>query len=230
MIMTHLTALTLADLAAAVFILAAWALSGWVIEHPPAKFPSVSVLMAEYRRAWMAAAEARENRIFDSQILGTLRQGTSFFASTSILAIGGVLALIGNTDQLRGVAVEFTADDSPEYVWQLKLILVGFFLTFAFLKFVWSHRLFGYCAVVMGGLLETGHDSGPRIAAQAASLNIRASVNFTRGLRAMYFALGALGWILGPVALVMTTLAVLYLLLSREFWSAPRTILLDRQP
>jgi uncharacterized membrane protein len=224
----HLTLLTLGDGLAAAFILMAWAIVGWVIEHPPAGRPSVSTLMVSYRMDWMQAFEARDNRIFDAQIMGTLRQGTSFFASTSILAIGGVLALIGNTDQLRGVAQEFANADAPEFIWQLKLVLVGFFLTFAFLKFVWAHRLFGYCAVVMGAVGRAGEERGARLWKQAAELNIRASVNFTRGLRAMYFALGALGWLVGPIALAVTTIGITYLLWSREFSSAPREILLEK--
>ncbi|NIY70977.1 DUF599 domain-containing protein [Marivivens donghaensis] len=222
----HLALLSFGDGIAAVFILLAWAAAGYSIEHPPSGWPSVSSMMADYRRSWMAACERRENRIFDAQIIGTLRQGTSFFASTSILAIGGLMALIGNVDPLRGVAVELIAEDAPVFVWQIKLILVGFFLTTAFLKFVWSHRLFGYCAVVMGSLGAPGAEGGRRAALRAADLNIRASINFTRGLRSMYFALGALGWLFGAVALFLATVAVLYLLLSREFYSAPRDILM----
>ena len=222
----HLTLLTFGDDFAAVFILLAWAAVGWVIEHPPAGKPSVSTLMASYRSEWMTAFEMRDNRIFDAQMMGSLRQGTSFFASTSILAIGGVLALIGNTDRLRGVAQEFANADDPVFVWQLKLILVGFFLTFAFLKFVWAHRLFGYCTVVMGTVEKPGSEMGKRRAQQAAQLNIRASINFTRGLRAMYFALGALGWLIGPFMLILSTIGIVYLLWSREFASAPREILM----
>ncbi len=222
----HLTLLSLPDILAACFIVVAWAAVGWGIEHAPAKYPSVSVLMAGYRRKWMHELALRENRIFDAQLMGTLRQGTSFFASTSILAIGGVLALIGNTERLRGVASEFTDSVQPDFVWQLKLLLVVFFLTFSFLKFVWAHRLFGYCAVVMGAVPSHDDPMAEKRAAQAADLNIRASVNFTRGLRGMYFTLGALAWIMGPIGLALSTIAVVYLLWSREFQSVPRDVLM----
>ena len=225
-LMEHLALLTLPDALAAGFIVLAWAAVGWAIEHPPATHPSVSVLMADYRRKWMAELAGRDNRIFDAQLMGTLRQGTSFFASTSILAIGGVLALVGNTDQLQVVASEFTDSIQPDFVWQVKLLLVVFFLTFSFLKFVWAHRLFGYCAVVMGAVPTHDDPLATKRASQAADLNIRASVNFTRGLRGMYFALGALAWLLGPIGLAGATLAVVYLLWSREFQSVPREILL----
>ena len=225
----HLLLMQPLDWAAAVFILLIWAAIGWRIEHPSSHRPSVSVIMAEYRRDWMRAFQKRDNRIFDAQMIGHLRQGTSFFASTSILAIGGVLALVGNTDPLRGVAEEFTdVAATPEFVWQLKLLMVALFLVFAFLRFVWAHRLFGYAAVVMGALGEIDEPDGMHKAMQAADLNIRASVNFTRGLRSMYFALGALAWLAGPAALIIATLVVATVLWRREFNSAPRAILLRK--
>ena len=81
----------------------------------------------------------------------------------------------------------------------------------------------------MGAVGRAGEERGERLWRQAGELNIRASVNFTRGLRAMYFALGALGWLVGPIALAVTTVGITYLLWSREFSSAPREILLDQK-
>jgi len=222
----YLAILSTRDLAAAGFLLLAWIFTGWVIEHPPAWRPSVTVLMAEYRREWMRQYVARETRIFDAQMLGSLRQGTSFFASTCLLAMGGVLAVIGNTEPLQGVAEGLTLADDPTLVWQIKLLAVVLLLAHGFLKFVWSHRVFGYCAVMMAAVPNDGTDPAaqPR-AAQAAELNIRAAYNFNRGLRSMYFALAALAWLLGPIALMVSTVAVVWVLLVREFTSGPHAIL-----
>ena len=229
--MQHLAALAPADLAVLAVTFAVWLGLGWWIEHPGARRPSVTVLMADRRRAWMREFVGREVRIFDSQILAGLREGTAFFASTSILAIGGVLALIGNTDPLSGLAAEVTAAATPQVVLQLRLGLVAFFLTVAFLKFVWANRIFGYCAVMMAAVPNdpTRPDAMP-MALQAAELNIRAAMNFNRGLRAMYFALGALAWLLGPLALLLATAVVGWTVWSREFASIPRSILLDHAP
>ena len=225
----HLLLLEPLDWIAGVAVLLAWAGIGWRIEHPSSKRPSVSVIMADYRRLWMIEFLRRDNRIFDAQMIGHLRQGTSFFASTSILAIGGVLALVGNVDPLRGVAEEFTdIGSTPEFIWQLKLLLVSFFLVFAFLRFVWAHRLFGYAAVVMGAVGPLADAREEHKALQAADLNIRASTNFTRGLRSMYFALGTLAWIGGAGALLVATTAVTFVLWRREFNSVPREILLRK--
>ena len=224
----HITLLAPLDWIAVGTTLLAWFVISWMIEHPGAKRPSVTVLMSERRRDWMKVFVTRDPRIFDSQILSSLRQGTSFFASTSLLAVGGVLALAGNTDPLRGVAAEVTEMAVPVLIFQLKLAFVAVFLTNAFLKFVWANRVFGYCAVLMAAVPNDPADPAayPR-AAQAAELNIRAAINFNRGLRAMYFALGALAWLLGPIALLIATATVFWIVWSREFASLPRTILLE---
>lgn len=226
-ILDHMALLSFLDWTAVGIIGAAWLLLGWMIEHPSAKHPSVTTLMAARRRDWMKVFVTRDPRIFDSQILGGLRQGTSFFASTCLLAIGGVLALAGNTEPLRGVAAEVADMAVPVLIFQIKLALVALFLTNAFLKFVWANRVFGYCAVTMAAVPNDPED--PRaypLAAQAAELNIRAAMNFNRGLRGMYFALGTLAWLLGPIALMIATAMVVWIVWSREFASMPRRILL----
>lgn len=226
-VMDHIALLDPLDFAAVGTIVVCWFLIGWMIEHPGARRPSVTILMSERRRDWMKVFVTRDPRIFDSQILGGLRQGTAFFASTCLLAIGGVLALVGNTAPLQGVAAEVSEMPVPVLIWQLKLGLVALFLTNAFLKFVWANRVFGYCAVMMAAVPNDPGDPAtyPR-AAQAAELNIRAAINFNRGLRGMYFALGALAWLLGAVALIIATVIVVWIVWSREFASLPRQILL----
>lgn len=213
------------DLAALAIVLLAWAVIGWVTDHPPARHPSVSRMMAEVHRAWMADFLNRDNRILDGQIVTSLRQGTSFFASTCLLAIGGVLALIGNTAPIQGVAAEIGTSPAPALLWQVRLAPVALFLTHGFLKFVWAHRIFGYGSVMMAAVPVAPTDpAAPLRAAQAAELNIRGMLNFNAGLRSMYFALAALGWLFGPWGLIGATLAVCWLLGAREFWSNARDV------
>lgn len=229
--MEHLSALDqlpLLDTTGVLFLAVSWFLIGWWIENPSPRRKSVTLLMADYHRDWAKVFVDRDPRIFDSQVLGILRQGTAFFASTSILLIGGLLALIGNVDPLRGVAEQVGAQHSSVLIWQLKLGLVAFFVTNAFLKFVWAHRVFGYGTVLFAAVPHDPKDARalPR-AQQAAELNVRAVINFNRGLRALYFALGALGWLIGGAALIATTFVVIWVLWSREFASVPRSILLE---
>ncbi|SMY06195.1 hypothetical protein LOM8899_00317 [Flavimaricola marinus] len=229
--MSFFPILTLLDVVALALLVICWLGIGLLIEHPGGRRPSVTILMAEYRREWMRELLTRDVRIFDSQILASLRQGTSFFASTCLLAVGGVLALIGNTDPLEDVAEGLTHTDSPVLLWQIKLMLVALFLTHAFLKFVWANRIFGYCSVMMAAVpLDPKNPKAATRASMAGELNIRAAWNFNRGLRSMYFALGSLAWLLGAVPLMVATGAVVWLLWSREFASSARKIVLTDEP
>lgn len=216
------------DAAALAVLLVLWAAIGWRIEHPSLKTPSTSLIMANYRREWMTQMIGREVRIFDAQTIGTLRQGTSFFASTCVIAIGGTLALIGNAEQIAGVAADLTDARDPAIVWELKLLVIMVFLTSAFLKFVWSNRLFGYCSVIMGAAPNDPNDpKGPRYAHKAAELNIAAARSFNRGLRAIYFGLAAVAWLAGPFLLIVATIITTGVIWRREFASQSRKALLE---
>ena len=81
-------------------------------------------MMADFRRAWMKEMVTRQPRMFDAQLIGHMRQGTSFFASTSMIAIGGGLALLGNTERLAGVARDLAIGSAPAMVWEIKILII----------------------------------------------------------------------------------------------------------
>ncbi len=222
---------TIADIVAVLWLFASWLSVGWVIEHPPRKHPSVSLLMKEFRREWMRQFVTRDPRIFDGNILSSLREGTAFFASACMIAIGGGLALIGNTDQLTGVARQFDLGHVPALMWEIKIVVVLFFVANALLRFIWAHRLFGYCAILMGAV--PNHSDDPKAlprAMQAAAINITAAKSFNSGLRCVYFSLGALGWLAGALWLGIATTAVLAITIRREFASDSRRVILQSLP
>ncbi len=215
------------DFGALALLLLGWLVIGWRIEHPATKHPSTSQIMAGFRREWMQQMITREPRIFDAQVVASLRQGTAFFASTSVIAIGGTLALLGNAERLTGIANELVMMDSPAFVWEAKMLTVALFLTNAFLKFVWANRLFGYAAVVMAAVPNDVSDPACAArAAQAAEINITAARSFNRGLRSVYFALACVAWLAGPMTLIVATIFTLAVIWRREFASNSRTILL----
>lgn len=214
------------DMAGVTLLVIGWIVIGIRIEARKTRAPSVSVLMAEYRREWMRMMVTRQTRMFDAQVLSTLRQGASFFASATMIAIGGGLALIGNAERLQGLATDLTMTQDPIFVWEVKLLVTLAFLANAFLKFVWSHRLFGYCAILIAAVPNDPEDAAalPR-AAKAAEVNITAARSFNRGLRSVYFALGSAAWLLGTLALIAATLITLFVLWRREFASQSRAVL-----
>lgn len=215
------------DIAALVWLLLGALWIGWRIDSPPKEQPSVSFLMVDFRRDWMRNMVSREPRVFDAQLIGNLRQGTAFFASASMIAIGGTLALMGNTEQLAGLVTDLTQGNAPSIVWEVKVLLVLVLLANAFLKFVWSHRLFGYCAVLMASVPNDPEDprAYPR-AEQAAEVNITAARSYNRAMRSVYFALAAVAWLLGPAALMVSVVLTTAVLYRREFASESRASLM----
>ncbi len=112
---------------------------------------------------------------------------------------------------------------------ELRVLLVLLFLADALLKFIWSNRLFGYCAVLMASVPNDVDDPRAfRRATQTAEVNITAARSFNRGLRSVYFALSALAWLLGAVPLMVATVVCTGVLLRREFASVSRRVILDR--
>lgn len=218
------------DAAALLALLLAWTVSGWLIESPPRSRPSVSLLMQDYRRDWMRTFVTRQPRIFDAQLIDSLRQGTAFFASACLIAIGGGVALIGNAAAVQRLAADLPlATPGPDVA--LKMLPVIVLLANALLKFVWAHRLFGYCSILMAAVPNDPEDRlAFHRAGQAAEINITAAKSFNRGLRSIYFALAALGWLVGPWGLIIGTGLSTLVLLRREFASVSRQVILAREP
>lgn len=219
---------TLTDAVAIGLLLLCWITISYYIEQPPKSHPSVSRLMNAYRRDWMREMVTRQPRMFDSQVLGLMRQGTAFFASATMLAIGGGLALIGDPKPLVDVAGDLSLISTPHVVWEIKLIVILLFLSHAFLKFVWSHRLFGYTAILMAAVPNQpdNPESYPR-AAQAAEVSITAARAFNKAMRATYFSLASAAWLFGALPLIAATIATTSMLYRREFASLSRKALLE---
>ena len=217
------------DYASLAGLIAAWLLIGYLVEHSSEARPSTSRLMADYRRAWMQEMISRQPRIFDAQIVASLRQGTAFFASTAVIALGGGLALLGNAERVTSVAGELIRAEAPTFVWEVKLVVMILFLANAFLKFVWANRLFGYASVVMASVPNDLDDARCKArASQSAEINVLAAMSFNRGLRSVYFALAATAWLAGPLTLAVATAFTFGVIWRREFASRARRVLLAK--
>jgi uncharacterized membrane protein len=221
-----MAAFTIWDLLALVWFLGAWIGYSLVIERSPIGGSGLNAKMNDYRDAWMERLLAREARIVDSQVTAALQNGTAFFASTSLIAIGGTLTLLRSTVQISTVvaALPFGVAQSPE-MWELKMIGLAIIFVYAFFKFAWSYRLFNYFAIMVGA--APPHEEKDSAAAQtfahrAARLCADAGRHFNRGQRAFFFALGYLGWFLGPLELALTTTGILIVMWRRQFASDAR--------
>ncbi|MBT0959373.1 DUF599 domain-containing protein [Alphaproteobacteria bacterium KMM 3653] len=208
----------------------AWILLSWRIDKAEQRVPSVSYLMRRHQAAWMEQMLHRGNRIFDSTIIGSLRQATAFLASASLLAIGGLMAVMGDVGRLSSIARDLTQSATPQALWEAKLLVILVIVSSSFLKFLWSNRLFGYCSVLMGAVPNDPAAPGAELATfRAAKFAVLASRSFNRGLRSIYFGLAATAWLLGEVALIGATVLCVIVISRREFASGSRRVLLDEQ-
>jgi uncharacterized membrane protein len=207
------------------FVLA-WFVSCWAgyiyfAQRKSAKTASIVVAMRIYRREWFKRALGNENRIGDIAALNSLLSGSTFFASTSLLILGGLVAMMGTTERVIGVIADlpFVRRDS-ELVWLIKIILLIAIFVYAFFKFTWSIRQYNFCAVLIGAAPRTDRpEEHEDFVGTITSIASFAAENFNLGLRAFYFALAALTWFLHPWFFVASSALVVYILHEREFHS-----------
>lgn len=221
---------TFVDLAAVVFFILAWFGYHAAVELTHAGETGLNRLMNEYRYRWMEQMVDRENRIVDTTILSALMNGTAFFASTSLLAIGGVLALLRSSDAVLPIFAGLPfGEGTTALMWELKSIGLAVMFVYAFFKFAWSYRLFNYMAIVVGAvpvLRLDNRDEALRVARRAAELNSVAGTHFNRGQRAFFFSLAYLGWFVSPYLFIAATAGVLYVMWRRQFVSGARAALM----
>lgn len=200
--------------------------------HLPIKRVSLTTAMNQHRKRWMMVAARRDLRMIDTSILAGLQNGTAFFASTTIFAIGGCFALLGSTDRVLAIA-----DDLPiplvadPVAFELKVFGLIAIFAYAFFKFGWSYRLFNYTTILFGAIpmkgdLPDDHIELDAAANRAASLNTLAGRHFNAGLRAIFLAIGYLGWFVGPFVFMGSTTLVILVLLRRQFFSNARDAIL----
>jgi uncharacterized membrane protein len=214
----------IADLASLIWFIAIWVGYTWYADRGSWRKHSLRAVMHAHREEWMRQMVLRDNRVADVNILRNLLQGVSFFASTTLLILAGLLAILGASD--RGIeivrALPFAAGTTLGQ-WELKLLVLGIIFVYAFFKFTWALRQFNYCSVLIGAAPKSV-DGG--YARRAAEVSTHASKDFNQGLRAYYFSLAALGWFVHPwVFMTATTLVVLVVYL-REYHSTAMKMLL----
>ncbi|MFL4969233.1 MAG: DUF599 domain-containing protein [Xanthobacteraceae bacterium] len=218
------------DLVALAWFAAAWTAYAAAVEWSPYRHKGLNALMDGYREMWMRRMLERDMRMVDMQIMAALQNGTAFFASTTLIAIGGALTLLRSTDEVLNVLATLPFGiETTRTQWEAKVIGVVVILIYAFFKFAWSYRLFNYVAILFGATpLATDRDSpeAQAHAARTARLFTTAGQHFNRGQRAFFFALAYLGWFISPWVFMATTAAAVVVMWARQFASESRRAVL----
>ena len=208
------------DLIALIFFLAAWSAYALALDSTVSK-RGLNRRMNHYREQWMQMMLRREMRMIDGQVSASLQNGTAFFASTTLLAIGGALTLFHSSGDVISLVGALPFGVVPTRLqWEAKTLGLATVLVYAFFKFAWSYRLFNYVAIMLGAAPPASEKDTPeaqeyiQIAAQVLA---DAGRQFNRGQRAFFFALGYLGWFIGPLPFVLTTAGVVIVMWRRQF-------------
>ena len=217
---------TLTDLLALVwFVVGWWGYAAFARRRAVAGRGSLLATTNRFRRLWMMQTTARENRVIDGVVVQNLSTSPSFFASTTILIIGGLLALLGATEEAAKVVKEipFAARTSP-FVFDLKLFVLAAVFVYAFFRFTWSMRQYTFGALLIASApdpkaFESGEASREEFADRAGRVVGLAAETFNDGLRAYYMAFAVILWFFSPLAFALGTAGIIYLLYQREFRS-----------
>src|SRR5882762_1792918 len=115
--------LTLPDILAFAWFLGAWIGYSYVIEKTATGRGGLNALMNNYRDEWMEQLLGRDMRMVDAQVTAALQNGTAFFASTSLIAIGGALSLLRSSAEILPMMsmLPFATAPSRE-LWELKML------------------------------------------------------------------------------------------------------------
>ena len=159
----------------------------------------------------------------DMQIMTALQNGTAFFASTSLIALGGAVTLLhSSADMLTVISALPLGTKVTHLQWELKVVGLMIIFIYAFFKFGWSYRLYNYVAIMVGAAPPAAEKDSPEAKEYAritAEVITDAGRHFNRGQRAFFFALGYLGWFIGPLPLIATTAGILVVMWRRQFAS-----------
>ncbi|SKA33490.1 DUF599 domain-containing protein [Consotaella salsifontis] len=218
------------DLAAVLVFLCGWLLYSWINDSSPLRRHSLSFLMNEQRHRWMDVMASREFRMIDTSIMSGLQQGTAFFASSCIFVIGGCFALLGSAERVAAISADLPFHGLlDKTLVETKLLGLVAIFAFAFFKFGWAYRLFNYCTILIGAVpmtsaIEADPVPGRGAVERAAMMNRLAGLHFNAGLRAIFFGIAYLGWFVGPVFLVLTTMLTVVILAKRQYFSPARAV------
>jgi uncharacterized membrane protein len=186
---------------------------------------SLAGAVQQRRTVWMQNMAARDNRMMDVVLLQMLSASNTFFASTSVILLGGMAALLGSGERVQALLekLPWVAKASAE-VFEMKILfLMGMFI-YAFFKFAWAFRLTHYTAIMIGATPITPTDSTATTecmahAGRVAVLAGLSAEHANTGIRTYYFAIAGILWFLHPALFMAATSWVLAILIRREFFS-----------
>ena len=210
------------DVAALAWFLIVWLGYGWIADRIPGRAIGLNHHMVALRQCWMERMVERDNRIMDSQLVGHTIHSVTFFASTTMLVLAGLVGVFGSVDRIHATLGEmsFPVRTSREFFEAKTLLLMALFVH-GFFKFTWSLRQFNYLCALIGStpVAPVPREARGQVARASAAMLTEAVVSFNAGLRAYYFAIGLLAWFIQPWLFMALTAWMLAVLINRQLRS-----------
>lgn len=186
---------------------------------------TLASVMHLYRTEWMREMLTRDNRVADTNAVANLERGVTFFASTTMLVIAGLITLLSRSDTALDLLSELqVAHPLTRLEWDLRIVVMIVLFVYAFFKFTWSLRQYGFVSVMIGGAPQLTKEDDVRLiqvnANRIAKMASMAAANFNVGLRTYYFSIAVLGWMISAWLFMICTMIVVCVLYRREFSSS----------
>lgn len=177
------------DVVVIAILFVAWKTYNSNLERDVIKKISLNSMMNAQRRLLADRTGVRENRIVDVLINAALLNGASFFASTSIVALAGVLSFSSTTnDVLSTFSSLLFRSNFDRTSWIIKILGLVLILVYDFFKLSWAFRLIYYISIFIGTVPELAENPEEikRATYRVAIVNVEAGRNFNRGLQAFF--------------------------------------------
>jgi uncharacterized membrane protein len=204
---------------------------GWPLLN--SLFPNdLSSKMTPYRDRWALQILNHADRISDVGVARNLMASVSFFASTTVLLVGGLVGILGAADQIVPVLQKSTFfshyELTSQSAFELKVATMLALFVHAFFKFGWSIRLHAYSTILIGAtptpeLADT--DEAQDLAKRIAQLSALASNHYASGVQSYYLSAALFAWFVHPIAMMAVLFVTAGVMVHREYFSRAAEII-----
>ena len=183
----------------------------------------LSSILCTLRIDWMQTVMHKDNQIADASLIGNVERTVTFFASSTVLVLAGVITVLAHSEEVVEVLNELPLTPASSAIMvQFQLAVLAMIFIYAFFKFTWSIRQFGFVSVLLGASVKyqqqnRSEDERVAFANHAARVLDQSGHEYNKGLRTYYFALAYLAWFLHPLMLILSSSIVVFILYRREY-------------
>jgi len=177
----------------------------------------------------------RENRIADANVVANLERNASFFASSTLIILAGILTLLGSSERALLLLADLPwVQPASKGLAEIKLVCLALVFVYAFFTFSWCMRQYNFAAVLIGSAATPSEpsvtdDERKACAERMAQVISMAANQFNLGLRSYYFGMVILAWFINPWLFMLATAAVVLVLYRREFHSSVLSVMVQSQ-